>query len=207
MIGTRPAIRLRWDAVGSRLDERGRRLFAAAEVRSAGRGGLVIVSKISDSPARRSIAASRISMHAAAEGQVRRAGGGRRSVCENDPGWSRAQAVGRAGDAGRSDATVDLGVEEHGEACRDPDADGPSVSADTVRTQLVKLGSRASRTARRMKARPSRPKRPVRIHQLQSHAAQAEQQPSSPSIPRRRNWSATSRMPELIIVPKAIRSA
>ena len=41
------AIRLRWDAVGSRLDERGRRLFAAAEVRSAGRGGLVIVSKIS----------------------------------------------------------------------------------------------------------------------------------------------------------------
>jgi hypothetical protein len=40
------AIRLRWDAVGSRLDERGRRLFAAAEVRSSGRGGLVIVSKI-----------------------------------------------------------------------------------------------------------------------------------------------------------------
>jgi hypothetical protein len=34
------------DAVRSRLDERGRRLFAAAEVRTAGRGGLVIVSKI-----------------------------------------------------------------------------------------------------------------------------------------------------------------
>ena len=29
------AIRLRWDTVGSQLDERGRRLFAAAEVRSA----------------------------------------------------------------------------------------------------------------------------------------------------------------------------
>jgi formylglycine-generating enzyme required for sulfatase activity len=40
------AIRLRWDVVGSRLDERGRRLFAAAEVRTAGRGGLKIVSKI-----------------------------------------------------------------------------------------------------------------------------------------------------------------
>ena len=40
------AIRLRWDTVGSRLDERGRRLFAAAEVRSAGRGGLAVVSKI-----------------------------------------------------------------------------------------------------------------------------------------------------------------
>jgi hypothetical protein len=32
------AIRLRWDTVGLQLDERGRRLFAAAEVRSAGRG-------------------------------------------------------------------------------------------------------------------------------------------------------------------------
>ena len=30
------AIRLRWDTVGSKLDERGRRLFAAAEVRSGG---------------------------------------------------------------------------------------------------------------------------------------------------------------------------
>ena len=40
------AIRLRWDTVGSRLDERGRRLFAAAEVRGAGRGGLAIVSEI-----------------------------------------------------------------------------------------------------------------------------------------------------------------
>jgi hypothetical protein len=40
------AIRLRWDTVGSGLDERGRRLFAAAEVRSAGRGGLAAVAKI-----------------------------------------------------------------------------------------------------------------------------------------------------------------
>ena len=34
------AIRQRWEAVSSLLDERGRRLFAAAEVRAAGRGGL-----------------------------------------------------------------------------------------------------------------------------------------------------------------------
>ncbi len=34
------AIRQRWEAVGSKLDERGRRLFAAAEARSAGWGGL-----------------------------------------------------------------------------------------------------------------------------------------------------------------------
>ena len=40
------AIRQRWEAVGSELDERGRRLFAAIEVRTAGRGGLAVVSRI-----------------------------------------------------------------------------------------------------------------------------------------------------------------
>ena len=40
------AIRQRWEAVGSKLDERGRRLFAACEVRSAGWGGLATVSRI-----------------------------------------------------------------------------------------------------------------------------------------------------------------
>ena len=40
------AIRYRWETVGSGLDERGRRLFAAGEVRTAGWGGLAIVSRI-----------------------------------------------------------------------------------------------------------------------------------------------------------------
>ena len=40
------AIRRRWEAVGSTLDERGRRLFAAIEARTAGRGALAVVSKI-----------------------------------------------------------------------------------------------------------------------------------------------------------------
>jgi hypothetical protein len=40
------AIQVRWETFGSKLDERGRRLFAAAEVRAAGRGGLALVSKI-----------------------------------------------------------------------------------------------------------------------------------------------------------------
>jgi hypothetical protein len=39
-------IRLRWEADGSKRDERGRRLFAASEVRAAGRGGLAAVSRI-----------------------------------------------------------------------------------------------------------------------------------------------------------------
>ena len=42
----REAIRLRWEADGSKRDERGRRLFAASEVRAAGWGGLAAVSSI-----------------------------------------------------------------------------------------------------------------------------------------------------------------
>ena len=40
------SIRQRWDADGSKRDERGRRLFAASEVRAAGWGGLAAVSNI-----------------------------------------------------------------------------------------------------------------------------------------------------------------
>src|SRR5260370_32419474 len=81
------AIRLPWYTVGTRLDERGRRLFAAAEVRSAGRGGLAIVSKITGL-ARSTINRGKqdIDAQPLPKGRVRRAGGGPRSVFENDPG-------------------------------------------------------------------------------------------------------------------------
>ncbi len=42
----REVIRQRWEADGSKRDERGRRLFAASEVRAAGWGGLAAVSSI-----------------------------------------------------------------------------------------------------------------------------------------------------------------
>jgi hypothetical protein len=42
----RHAIRQRWEADGSKRDERGRRLFAASEARAAGWGGLAAISNI-----------------------------------------------------------------------------------------------------------------------------------------------------------------
>src|SRR5438552_18145559 len=39
-------IRYRWETVGRKLDERGRRMFAAAEASTAGWGGLAAVSRI-----------------------------------------------------------------------------------------------------------------------------------------------------------------
>src|SRR5580704_13195946 len=81
------AIRQRWEAVGSTLDERGRRLFAAVEARTAGWGGLAAVARITG------LAVSTIGRgqddldaEPLPQGRVRRAGGGRRALCEQDPG-------------------------------------------------------------------------------------------------------------------------
>ena len=110
-------------------------------MRTAGWGGLAVVSKITGL-ARSTInrGADDLDAEPLPKGRVRRAGGGRRAVCDNDPGLVPALAPRRARDAGRSHAALDLGVEKHGEARGDLDGDGHPISADTVRKELVKLG-------------------------------------------------------------------
>src|SRR6516164_7936363 len=123
------AIRQRWEAVGSKLDERGKRLFAACEVRSAGWGGLAAVSKITG------LARSTINRgEEAGSPRRRRASGGLRKRSGASP---RAQATGRTGDVGRSDAAVDLGIEKHGEAVGGSDRDGAS---DQCRYRAQRVG-------------------------------------------------------------------
>ena len=85
MIDTQ-AIRQRWSSVGSKLDERGRRVFAAGEVRAAGWGGLEAVSEITGL-ARSTIGRGRKDLDGAPlpKGRVRRKGGGRRHLSRRDP--------------------------------------------------------------------------------------------------------------------------
>ena len=85
------AIRYRWETVGSKLDERGRRLFAAGEVRSAGWGGLAIVSRITGL-ARSTINRGEDDLDGGSlsQGQASRSGAGRKSVSERDPGLAPA---------------------------------------------------------------------------------------------------------------------
>src|SRR5271167_4709531 len=71
--------------VGSKLDERGRRMFAAGEVRTAGRGGLAVVSRITGL-ARSTINRDDLDGEELPKGQVRRAGAGRKAVAARDPG-------------------------------------------------------------------------------------------------------------------------
>jgi hypothetical protein len=80
------AIRERYAVVRDRLDERGRRLFAAAEVRALGRGGVSAVARatgIARSTIGRGL--KDISGPALPAGQIRRAGSGRRPMTAEDP--------------------------------------------------------------------------------------------------------------------------
>jgi hypothetical protein len=136
------AIGQRWETVGSRLDERGRRLFAAAEVRAAGWGGLAAVSRITGL-ARSTINRGEDDLDAEPlpRGQVRRKGGGRRAIAETDPGLVPAlkQLVEPAtlGDPMRPLIWVSKSM---GKLAAALTAMGHPISADTVRTELTKLG-------------------------------------------------------------------
>jgi Rhodopirellula transposase DDE domain len=174
------AIRLRWGTVGSRLDERGRRLFAAAEVRSAGRGGLALVSKITGL-ARSTINRGEDDLDAEplAKGRVRRAGGGRRAVAQIDPGLvpalKRLVEPATLGDPMRPLIWVSKSMEKLAAALTEM---GHPISADTVRTELVKLGfSRQSN--RKANEGSSHPDRNAQFDHINAKvvAAQARQQP------------------------------
>ena len=79
-------IRQRWERVGSKLDERGRRLWAAGEVQAAGHGALRVVSRITGI-ARSTINRGEDDLDAGPlpDGRVRRKGGGGRPLSERDP--------------------------------------------------------------------------------------------------------------------------
>ena len=136
------AIQLRWDAVGAKLDEREQRLFAAAEVRAAGWGGLAIVSKITGL-ARSTINRGEDDLDAEAlpQGQVRRAGGGRRALRDKHPtlvdDLRRLVEPATLGDPIRPLLWVSKSLDKLARALT---AMGHPIGADTVRAELTRLG-------------------------------------------------------------------
>ena len=79
-------IRQRWESIGSKLGERERRLWAAAEVEAAGYGGLAVVSRIAGI-ARSTINRGEDDLDEGplSDGRVRRDGGGGKPLSEKDP--------------------------------------------------------------------------------------------------------------------------
>ncbi len=79
-------IKQRWERVGSKLDERSRRLWAAGEVQAAGHGALKVVSRITGL-ARSTINRGEDDLDEGPlpDGRVRRKGGGGKPLSERDP--------------------------------------------------------------------------------------------------------------------------
>jgi hypothetical protein len=136
-------IRERWLVVELELDERGRRMWAAAEARSHGWGGIAAVVRatgISEDTVRRGIAEVASGERAPA-GRVRRAGAGRKPILEIDPTLpADLEALIEPGTRGdpmsplrwtsKSIAKLTAGLREMGHVVRD----------STVRLQARRLG-------------------------------------------------------------------
>ncbi len=138
----RHAIRQRWEADGSKRDERGRRLFAASEARAAGWGGLAAVSNITGL-ARSTIERGLKDLDAPplAPGQVRREGGGPRPLTETDAtlldDLKRLVEPATLGDPVRPLLWVSKSLDKLASALV---AMGHSISPNSVRKLLTEIG-------------------------------------------------------------------
>jgi len=136
-------IRERWLVVRDALDERGRRLWAAAEARSHGRGGIAAVVRatgMSEMTVRRGLAEVDRGQRPP-EGRIRRAGAGRPSISERYPGLKEAllallEGVTR-GDPESPLLWTSRSVAKLTAALREQ---GFDVHESTVRRQLKELG-------------------------------------------------------------------
>jgi DDE family transposase len=135
-------IRQRFEAMGAHLDERGRRLLAATEVRTAGWGSLAMVSAITGI-ARSTINRGQVDLDAEPlpKGRLRRAGGGRRALCDTDPGLipalKRRVEPATLGDPMRPLIWVANSREK---LAAELTLMGHPIGPDTVGKELVKLG-------------------------------------------------------------------
>src|SRR5277367_5516102 len=174
------AIRYRWDMVGSKLDERGRRMFAAGEVRTAGRGGLAVVSRITGL-ARSTINRGEDDLDGEElpKGQVRRAGAGRKAVAAIDPGLvpalKRLLEPATLGDPMRPLLWVSKSMDKLAAILTGM---GHPISADTVRKELVKLGF-SRQYNRKAEEGSKHPDRNAQFEHINAKvvAAQAKSQP------------------------------
>src|ERR1700730_16916106 len=154
------AIGQRWEADGSKRDERGRRLFAASETRAAGWGGLAAVSSITGL-ARSTIERGLKDLDAPplAVGQVRREGGGPRPWAERDAtlldDLKRLVEPATLGDPVRPLLWVSKSLDKLASALTEM---GHAISPNSVRKLLTEIGfsRQVNRKADEGKSHPDR---------------------------------------------------
>jgi hypothetical protein len=176
----REAIRLRWEADGSKRDERGRRFFAASETRAAGWGGLAAVSEITGI-ARSTIerGLQDLDLPPLPPGQVRRKGGGARRLSERDAtllqDLRRLVEPATLGDPVRPLLWVSKSLDKLAAGLAEM---GHAVSPNSVRKLLTELGY-SRQTNRKSDEGSSHPDRDAQFEYINAEvlAAQAADQP------------------------------
>ena len=176
----REGVRQRWEADGSKRDERGRRLFAASEARAAGWGGLAAVSAITGL-ARSTIERGLKDLDAPPlpRGRVRREGGGPRPLSERDPtlidDLKRLVEPATLGDPVRPLLWVSKSLDKL--ACALTEM-GHSISPNTVRKLLTEIGF-SRQVNRKADEGASHPDRNAQFEYINAEvlAAQAAGQP------------------------------
>ena len=174
MIGEE-AVGERYRALAGELDERRRRLWAAAEARSHGRGGIAAVARatgISENTIRAGLRELR-SGQTLERGRVRRAGGGRKPITESDPtllcDLERLVDADSRGDPEQPLRWTAKSVRKLAAALRDL---GHRVSHETVARLLRSLGYSLQANAK-VREGTSHPDRDAQFRQINETVSQA----------------------------------
>ncbi len=174
MIDTQAILR-RWNDVGSNLDERRRRLFAACEVRAAGRGGLEAVAQITGY-ARSTLGRGlrQLDAEALPTGRVRQPGGGRRTLASEDPtlieDLRRVLEPATLGDPVRPLLWVSKSYDKLAAALREM---GHKISANSVRRLLPTLGF-SRQTNRKADEGSKHPDRDAQFQHINAHVIERQ---------------------------------
>jgi hypothetical protein len=173
------AIRARYAAIKDRLDERGRRLFVAAEKIAAGYGGTAAVARATGVAHSTIIRGAKDLAAPAASDRVRRKGGGRPPLSQSDPAvledLRRLVEPATVGDPMRPLLWVSKSREKLAAALRDL---GHKIGANTVGTLLGTLGY-SRQVNRKTKEGSHHPDRDAQFSHINSRvmALQAAGQP------------------------------
>ena len=181
MIDTQ-AIRERWASVGSKLGERGRRVFAASEARAAGWGGLAAVSAITGL-ARSTIGRGLKDLDAAPlpNGRERRKGGGRLPLSSRDA--TLIEDLRSVIEPATLDDPMRPLSKSNDKVASALQKQGHEISASSVKRLLRKLGY-----SRQLKCKADEgskhPDRNAQFEHINAKAIAAQGNRSSRSIPR-----------------------
>jgi transposase len=179
MVDERP-IRERWLVVCDELDERGRRMWVAAEARSHGYGGIAAVVRatgISEATVRRGIAEVQRGERAPTD-RVRRPGAGRPPIAEREPGLREALLALLEGTTrGDPESPLLWTIRSVANLTAALAEQGSEVSESTVRRQLQGLGFslQANRKTNEGADHPDRDSQFRRIAQVSARALEAKE--------------------------------